>query len=555
MSEGAMAASGADIPTLGALLRARRGLGDADALVFPDTRFTYAQLETAARAWAKALIAAGISPGEHVGLLFNSHPDFVIAMFAIAMAGAVSVPINARYQARELAYLTENADLVALILDGTPHPVVNFADRLRAALPSLASRDPAASRLDFPEAPRLRQLITTGAAAPGFTDAEDFLAAGAQTPDGAVDARIDAVANDEIGLILYTSGTTSNPKGCLLAHRSMVGNARGLARRYHIHQGDRFWSPLPIFHIAGILPLTAAIDAGAAYLTIPNFEAGIALAMLEDERATHTYPCFVTIMQDLINHPRFPHTDLSRVRLMNSNLAVQPPWITEAMAKAMPNAVQVGTYGLTEGSGVVCTSRPEDPYHLRTGRLGMPMDDWEVRIIDPQTGGDVPVGVHGEIVARGPNAMKGYYRDPVKTAATLDADGWMHTGDIGSFDEEGHIMFHGRLKDMLKVGGENVAVAEIEAVLDTHPAVRLSQVVGMPDPRYAEVPAAFVELKAGAMVTEAELIAHFDGKLARFKIPRLVRFVTEWPMSATKIQKYALRDRLLAELGGQEAAA
>jgi fatty-acyl-CoA synthase len=555
MSESGMAAGVDTLPTLGALLRARRGLGDADAVVFPDSRLSYAQLEASAREWAKALIAAGVAPGEHVGLLFNSHPDFVVAMFAIAMAGAVSVPINARYQSNELAYLIENADLVALILDGAPNPVVNFAERLRAALPSLSSQDQAAARLDSPEAPRLRRLITTGSASAGFTGLEDFLAAGASTSIETVDARIDAVSNDDIGLILYTSGTTSNPKGCLLAHRSMVGNARSLARRYRINAGDRFWSPLPIFHIAGILPLTAAMYAGAAYLTVRHFEAGEALAMLDDEHATHTYPCFVTIMQDLINHPNFSRTDLSRVRLMNSNLAVQPPWITEAIATAMPHALQVGTYGLTEGSGVICTSRPEDPYRLRTGRLGAPMEEWEVRIIDPETGEPAPPGIHGEIIARGPNAMRGYYRDPVKTAETLDADGWMHTGDIGSLDEAGHIMFHGRLKDMLKVGGENVAAAEIEAVLDTHPAVRLSQVVGVPDPRYAEVPAAFVELKAGAAATEAELIAYVDGKIARFKIPRLVRFVAEWPMSATKIQKFALRDRLLAEFEGVDAAA
>ena len=536
-----------DIPTLGALLRAQRVLGDTDALVFPDVRFSYAQLEQSSRRWAKALIAAGVQAGEHVGLLFNSHPDFVQAMFGIAMAGGVSVPINARYQAKELAYLTENADLVALILDGTPNPVVNFAERLGHALPSLGDQPAGAARLHCPEAPELRNLVTTGTASPGFTDVDTFLAAGDSVLDESVDARIDAVTNDQLGLILYTSGTTSNPKGCLLTHRGMVGNARSLARRYDIGSGDRFWSPLPIFHIAGILPLTSAIDAGGAYLTIPNFDAGVALAMLEDERATHTYPCFVTIMQDLINHPNFPTTDLSRVRLMNSNLAVQPPWIAEAMAKAMPNARQVGTYGLTEGTGVICTSHPDDPYELRVGRLGVPMDEWEVRILDPETGLEAPVGAHGEIVARGPNAMQGYYRDPEKTAATLDADGWMHTGDIGSIDASGHIMFHGRLKDMLKVGGENVAAAEIEAVLDTHPAVRLSQVVGMPDDRYAEVPAAFVELKAGCDANEAELIAFFEGKIARFKVPRVVRFVTEWPMSATKIQKYALRDRLLAE--------
>jgi acyl-CoA synthetase (AMP-forming)/AMP-acid ligase II len=377
--------------------------------------------------------------------------------------------------------------------------------------------------------------------------ADRFLAAGAGVDDATADARIDGVDPHDLVLILYTSGTTANPKGCMISHRAMVANSRNLARRYQIGEGDRFWSPLPVFHIAGILPLIAAIDAGAVYLTQPIFDAGVALAMLEREGATHTYPCFVTIMQDLINHPRFPHTDLSRVRLMNSNLAVQPPWIAEAMAKAMPHAVQVGTYGLTEGVGTICTSRVDDPYDLRTGRLGVPLDEWEVRIVDPDTGAVCGPGVQGEIQARGPNAMKGYYRDAEKTAATLGPDGWMRTGDIGSIDAFGHIMFHGRLKDMLKVGGENVAAAEIEAVLDTHPAVRLSQVVGMPDPRYEEVPAAFVELKSEGAATEAELIAFCEGKIARFKIPRRVRFVTSWPMSTTKIQKFQLRDELLRD--------
>jgi acyl-CoA synthetase (AMP-forming)/AMP-acid ligase II len=335
----------------------------------------------------------------------------------------------------------------------------------------------------------------------------------------------------------------------------MTGNARALAKRYDIRAGDRFWSPLPMFHIAGILPLTGAIDRSAAYLTIPNFEAGMALDMLSRERATHAYPCFVTIMQDLINHPRFGDVDLSRVRLMNSNLAVQPAWIAQAIAKAMPQAAQVGTYGLTEGVGTICTSRPDDPYELRVGRLGVPLDGWEVKIVDPETGLRRAPGEQGEIRARGPFAMRGYYRDPEKTAASFDTEGWMRTGDIGSIDVSGHIMFHGRLKDMLKVGGENVAAAEIEAVLDSHPAVQLSQVVGMPDPRYAEVPAAFVELKAGAAANAGELIAFCEGKIARFKIPRVVRFVDSWPMSTTKIQKFQLRDRLLAEAGAEGVSA
>ena len=530
-----------DILTLGALLAARAHLGAEEVLVFPDQRFTYAELNASARLWAKAFMAAGVSAGDHVGLLFNTCPTFVDAMFGVAMAGAVTVPINARYQPPELTYVIENADLVAVVADGTPNPVVDFADRLRQALPSLEGKS-LSGETHCPEAPRLRRVVLTG------ERADAFFAAGAGVTDAALDARIGAVRPDHLAIILYTSGTTSNPKGCMLTQRGLVTNSRSLGRRYGLTAGDRFWSPLPMFHIASTLPLLAAIDAGGAYLTLAIFEAGVALDMLEYEKATHAYPCFVTIMQDLINHPRFASADLSRVRVMNSNLAVQPLWIAQAMAKYLPGAAQVGTFGLTEGCGVICTSRPTDPYALRTGRLGVPLDGWEVRIIDPDTGADQSIGLQGEIIARGVNGMVGYYRDPVKTAQALDAEGWIHTGDIGSMDAEGHIMFHGRFKDMLKVGGENVAAAEIEAVLDNHPAVRLSQVVGMPDERYAEVPAAFIELKDGAVATEAELIAFCTGKIARFKIPRKVCFVSDWPMSATKIQKFQLRDSLLKDL-------
>jgi fatty-acyl-CoA synthase len=223
------------------------------------------------------------------------------------------------------------------------------------------------------------------------------------------------------------------------------------------------------------------------------------------------------------------------------------------MTAAMPHTIMVGTYGLTEGSGTICTSRPTDSWEARGWRLGVPLDDWEVRIVDVETGVECPLGVQGEIVARGPNMLAGYYNAPEKTAEVIDADGWFHTGDIGSFDAEGQIMFHGRTKDMLKVGGENVAAAEIEAVLHSHPAVQLAQVVGLPDPRYVEVPAAFIELRAGASAGEQELIDHCKGKLASFKLPRHVRFVTAWPMSTSKIQKFRLRDRLVKELSGETA--
>ncbi len=537
----------------GQMLRASAAAhGTSDALVFPGRRLTHADLYASARRWAKALLAMGVQPGQNVGILLTTRPEFVEVMFGATMIGAVAVPVNARYQAHELAFLVRDADLVALVTTGAVTDQLNFSERLKTAFPALCDADPKALMLD--DAPLLRAIICLDPPCqPFMISADEALAAGEAIDDPAVDARIDAVDPEQIALVLYTSGTTANPKGALISHRAIVGNSRNLGKRYRITSEDKVWSPLPIFHIAGILPLTMVLDAGGAYLTVPHFDAETALAMLGREGATVAYPSFVTIMQDLITHPTFATTDLSKLRLMNSNFAVQPAWIKEAMTKAMPHTIQVGTYGLTEGAGTICTSRIDDSFELRTGRLGVPLDEWEVRIVDPETGKDCGLGERGEIVARGPNMLKGYYKAPEKTAEVI-RDGWFFTGDIGSFDESGHIMFHGRTKDMLKVGGENVAAAEIEAMLQSHPAVKLAQVVGLPDARYVEVPAAFIELVDGGQTSEAELIAHCRGKLAGFKIPRHVRFIDEWPMSTSKIQKFKLRTQLIEELGLGEAA-
>ena len=543
----------APIYTYGRMLRAGAAArGDSDALVFPDRRLSHAELYRSARAWAKAFIAMGIQPGQNVGILLTTRPEFVELLFGIVMTGAIAVPVNARYQAHELAFVVKDADLVTLVTTGKVADQLNFAERLQAAFPALGAADPHALHLDA--APMLRRIVCVDPPCqPFMISREAALQTGADVSDADLDARIDAVDPEDIAFILYTSGTTANPKGALISHRAIIGNSRNLGVRYRVTAEDKVWSPLPIFHIAGILPLTMVLDAGGAYLTVPHFDAGTALAMLGREGATVAYPSFVTIMQDLITHPSFAETDLSKLRLMNSNFAVQPAWIKDAMTRAMPHTVQVGTYGLTEGAGTICTSNLDDSFDLRTGRLGVPLDEWEVRIVDIETGKDCGLGERGEIVARGPNMLKGYYNAPEKSAEVLRS-GWFHTGDIGSFDESGHIMFHGRTKDMLKVGGENVAAAEIESMLQTHPAVKLAQVVGIPDPRYVEVPAAFVELTAGVSATEAELIAHCKGQLASFKLPRHVRFVEEWPMSTSKIQKYRLRTRLVEELGLGEAA-
>lgn len=539
------------------LITAARKRPNADAVVFPDSRQSYAELFAKARRWAKAFMALGVEHKSHVGLLMTTQPEFVEALFGAALAGAAGVPINARYAPPELAYLIENADIVTLITTDKVAEAVDFIARLNEAFPEIsACAEPKA--LTIQAAPKLKSIIVTGdGRAPGCLSASAIDALAATISDEALDARIATVSPTDLGLILYTSGTTSNPKGCMIPHRAIVSNSRALGRyRYMMTAADRFWSPLPIFHIAGILPMVAVFDVGGAYLTIPRFEAGMALKMLESERATMTYPSFVTIMQDLINHPDFPNTDLSRIRLMNSNLGVQPAAIRDTIVKMMPHTIQVGTYGLTEASGTVCTSQLTDDETTRTTRLGVPLHGWEVKILDIETGAECGPDEQGDICIRGPGMLTGYYKDPAKTAEAIDADGWLHTGDLGSFDRNGQIMFHGRTKDMLKVGGENVAAAEIESVLNIHPAVELAQIVGAPDARYEEVPAAFVKLKIGAAASESDLIDHCRGKLARFKIPRYVRFVSDWPMSTSKIQKYKLKDLIVAELsgGGGESA-
>ena len=538
------------VTTIGDLLLAAADEhAGSDALVFPGLRLSYGELAQRAIERARGLKALGVQPREHVGLLLHSCTEFVEYFFAIALCGAVVVPINARYKPHELGYVVENGDLVTIVTTGRIADQVNFVMRLDGALPGLtAARDP--MRLALAAAPRLRNVLMLGRSAPkAFVSERRFRELAKTVPRDAVHRSRLGVRVRDVGLMLYTSGTTANPKGCLISHEAMVRNSIALGRyRYQLTSSDRFWSPLPLYHIAAILPMLATFDVGGAYLTMPHFDAGKALEMLADERATATYPSFVTIMSDLIYHPNFKKTDLSGIRLMNSNFAVQPPGIKEAMLAAMPNAVQVGSFGMTEAAGTVCTGMLTDTLESRVTRLGHPLPGLELRIVDPGTGADVRVGERGEVLVRGYSTLEGYYKDTEKTAQAIDTDGWYHTGDIGSLDARGTIMFHGRTRDMLKVGGENVAAAEIEACLQRHPAVKLAQVVGLPDARYVEVPAAFVELKPGRSAVEPELVEHCRREIAGFKVPRHVRFVSDWPMSTSKIQKFRLRDQLMQEL-------
>ncbi len=529
------------------LLTAADRQPDRMAIILPDQRMTYAELRDRSIDRSLSLQALGVGPGDHVGLLMPTGMDFAITMFASSMLGAVTVPVNARYQPPELAYVIENADLRVLLTTDEIAEAVNFVERLHLAIPALAESEAGSLRLDA--APMLRSIVLLGeSSGGGMLNQSDFEAlADADNLDSLHLKRLQTRLGDT-ALILYTSGTTANPKGCMISHEAIIRNSIALAERYELGDEDSFWSPLPMFHIAAILPLAAIFSQAGTYVTTQYFQAGEALRMMEEEKVTATYPCFWTIMADLVDHPDFEQTDLSRVKLMNANFAVQPPEIGDKMKKALPNAVFVGTFGMTETAGTVTTSRLDANEQQRFTRLGTPLSGMEVKAVDAETGLEAATGEKGEAWIRGYSTFTRYYKSPDKTAEALDNDGWFHSGDLISIDEDGQLMFHGRLRDMLKVGGENVAAVEIENCLQQHEAVKLAQVVPVPDRRLTEVAAAFIELEPGTEANEDELIKFCEGKIAGFKIPRYVRFIDEWPMSTSKIQKYKLRDQIAAEI-------
>ena len=519
------------------------------AVQFPGEGVSYAQLVERAMVLARGLVALGLRPRQHVGILMISGIDFVATLFAVALCGGVSVLMNTRYKPAELAYVAENADLVAIVTTDEATEYVDFGRALAEAFPKLATLH--APDLAMAGAPKLKRLVMLGGrAVPGFVDQSALEHAAASVPGTAIHHTRLGVRLRDTCMILYTSGTSANPKGCLLSHEAIVREAANLGRnRWRFDASDRVWSPMPLFHVAALLAMLSVLEVGGTFYGLPHFDAGASLKQIEGDAVTMLFLPFVTFHQAMIGHPDFSGTDMRSVKLMNSCFATMPAWVGQAYRDKVPHTLQCGTFGMTEASGVVATGGYGMDPELGFTRLGFPLAGIDVRIVDRQTGADLPTGTEGEVLIRGYNLFDGYYRDPVKTAEALDAEGWFHSGDSGSLDEHGHIMFHGRTRDMFKVGGENVAAAEVEAALQRHPGVKLAQVVGIPDAKLVEVPAAYIERNAATSSTELELIAYAKTQIASFKVPRHVRFVDEWPMSASKIQKFKLRRELMAELG------
>ena len=531
--------------TLGdVLVRAAHRDPHHEALVFPDTRLTYAGLLERAVDRARSLLSLGVGPGDHVGILMPNLPEVTELMFGASLIGAIPVPINARFKERELAYVTTDADLVVLVTTDVVAEHVDYVELLHAALPGLAEA-PDPWGLDLEVAPRLRAVVCTGSDARyrGMLGRDEFADAAVRVPRDEIERLRCQVRLRDTAVMIYTSGTTAEPKGAPLSHEALVRTCLAAGRvRFELTQKDRIWDPLPMFHMSSILPLVAIFDAGGVFISLTHFTVAAAIDQIIAERPTVAYPTFPTITAGLIAHRRWPEVDLGSLRAV---VNVAPEDMLRAYQRAFGDAVQMAAYGLSEAAGVVAYTELTDDLDARVTTSGRPFPGIELQVVDPETLEPVAADVEGEIWVKGFNLFDGYWKDPAKTAEAITDDGWLRTGDLGSLDPDGRVRYHGRLKDMLKVGGENVAAIEIEAFLTGHPAVLLAQVVGIPDDKYVEVPAAFVELQEGATVTQEELIEFCRGKIASFKIPKRVVFVDEWPMSATKVKKYELRDRLV----------
>ena len=541
-----------DVTTLGDLLDLRAAeQGERPAMVFPGHRVTYAGLAGRAGFFARGLLAAGLQPGETVGILLPNCADSIAALFGAAKAGLFGVPVNARYKSLELADLIRHSRM-RVMLTSPPDPATpgapDFTGLLAAAFPALASQDP--TRLALPDAPELRQIVVLGdslpSVPPGFTAEADFAAAAARVADGDLQRRRQLVKVRDPAVVMYTSGTAAEPKGALLTHEALIRFAAGTRdTRFFLTPEDRIWTALPMFHIGGIAFSVATTYVGATLCHTGFFQPQVALDQIESMRSTIVLAAFETIWLPVVNLPDFPRRDLSSVRIV---MAVGVPERLRDMASRMPHATQVSCFGMTEASSFLSLNYLTDTLEQRVRTGGHPMPGMECRMVNPVTGVDLPPDTEGELLFRGSNCFSGYLNDPELTAQVFDDEGWFHTGDVATMDPGGRVTFISRLKDMLKVGGENVSAAEVESYLLRHPAVGIVQVVSAPDDYYVEVPVAFSQLKPDATVTEEEIIAFCVGKIATFRVPRYVRFVTEWPMSGTKIKKAILREMIAADL-------
>ena len=504
--------------------------GDREALVVchQDVRLTYAALNEQVDALARGLLAAGLAKGDRLGIWAPNCAEWVLTQYATAKAGIILVNVNPAYRTTELEY--------ALRQSGC---------RMLVAAPAFRTSDYAAMieavRGDLPE---LERVVLLG------SDEWDALPQDGPPPDAS------GLDPDDPINIQYTSGTTGFPKGATLSHHNILNNAFFVGEGCGYDEHDRVCIPVPFYHCFGMVMGNLGCTTHGATMVVPEaaFEPAAVLAAVQDERCTSLYGVPTMFIAEL-NHPEFERYDLSTLR---TGIMAGSPCPIEVMKQVIErmhmNEVTI-CYGMTETSPVSTQTAAGDSLEKRTQTVGRVHPHLEVKLIDPGTGATVPRGEPGELLTRGYSVMAGYWNDPERTAEAVDDRGWMHTGDLATMDADGYLNIVGRSKDMVIRGGENVYPREVEEFLHTHADVLEAAVVGVPDERYGEELVAWIRVREGAALSEDDVRAHCEGRIAHFKRPRYVRFADEFPMTVTgKVQKYKMREQAIEELGLVEQA-
>lgn len=517
---------------------------DHDFLVFPDRnlRFSYKEFDERANLLAKGLISLGINKGDHVGIWAKNVPDWLTFMLASAKIGAVLVTVNTAYKSHELAYVLKQSDMKLLaMIDG--YQDVDYIETLYSLVPELKTQE--RGNLKSEEFPYLRYIVYVGQEKHrGMYNTNELMLLGKHTPDEELLKVKKTIKNDDVVNMQYTSGTTGFPKGVMLTHRNILNNGYYIGDRQKFTEKDKVCLTVPLFHCFGIvLGMMAIITHGSTAVMVELFDPLMVLAAVQKEQCTALYGVPTMFIAEY-SHPMFEMFDLSSLR--TGIMAGSTPPI-EAMKKVVNdmNMTEItSVYGLTEGSPGFTQTSVDDPLEKRVETVGKPLPECEVKIVDPETGETLGPNQTGEICCKGYNIMKGYYKMPEKTREVIDEDGWLHSGDLATQDEEGYYSIVGRIKDMIIRGGENIYPREIEEFLYTMPGVLDVQVVGIPDDKYGEIVGACIILEEGTQLTEEDVRDYARTKIARFKVPKHVFFVDEFPLTASgKIQKFILKEQ------------